>query len=224
MATVIGETVLGATVIGAVENGAYVIRHGNRVLVREPLMRHAVRFGGGAETERALRQLGRVEVSGAFWNKVKKATKKTVSKTVSAAKKVAKNKVVKELYKAAKSAAPSPYKEYIAGAETGVRFANAMSKKTPKGVAARKALPVVRALAEGKVSLKAAKAKGVALGLKGNTIRDAAASMKLRTSNTPQARAVMAVVADIAKVTENPTRIVQAASGRRYEVLVRQAG
>lgn len=218
------DTVLGATVISGIENGRYVVRHGSRVIASEPLARHALAIGADAEAVRIVRGLGRTEISGAFWNKVKRTTKKAVSKTVSAAKKVAKNKITKELYNAAKAAAPSPYKEYIAGAETGVRFAKAISKNTPKGKAARKALPVVQDLAAGKITLKAAQAKGVSLGLKATTIRDAAASMRLRTSNDPKARAVMAVVADIDKVTTNPTRVVRAQDGKLFEVLVRPAG
>lgn len=222
--TVIGaDTVLGQTVIGGIENGRYVVRHGDRVLAAEPLIKHAQRMGADAETLRIVRTIGRTQVSGAFWRKIKRKTKKAVAKTVKAAKKVARSKVMKELYAAAKQAAPSPYKEFIAGAETAVRFTSAMTKNTPKGKAARKALPVVQDLAAGKISLKAAKAKGKKLGLKPNTIRDAAASMKLRASKDPAAKAVMQVVTDIAKVTTNPTKIVKAPSGKLFEVLVKPA-
>jgi hypothetical protein len=227
MATVIGaETVLGATVIGGVEQGHYVMRHGNNVIAAVPLRPLARKMQVGIEVQQALKRLegDQVAIGGAFWNKIKKKTKKGISKVVDGARKVAKNKVTKELYAAAKSAAPSPYKEYIAGAETAVRFGAAMAKNTPKGKAAKKALPVVQKLAAGKISLKEAQKKGKALGLKANTIRDTAAAMKLRMSADPKAKAVIAVVNDIAKVTDNPIKTVTSPStGKRYEVLVRKA-
>ena len=224
MATIIGaETVLGGTIIGSIEQGHYVIRHGNRVLAREPLRPHARRMQVSGDAMAVINRMGRTEVSGAFLNKIKKGAKKAVSKVVKGAKVVAKNKATKALYNAAKTAAPSPYKEYIAGAETAVNFTKAMAKGTKKGKAAKKALPTVKALAEGKISLADAKKKSQALGLKPNTIRDVAASMRLHASKSPAAKAVMGVVADISKLTESPTRIVEAASGRRYEVLVRPA-
>lgn len=224
MATIIGaENVLGQTMIGSLENGSYVIRHGNEVVANVPLSPIAQRMNVGADVHAVINRMGHVEVSGAFLNKIKKATKKTVGKVVKAAKTVAKSKVAKTLYSAAKSAAPSPYKEYIAGAETAVKFTKAMTKNTPKGKAAKKALPVAQKLAAGKISLPAAQAKAKSLGLKPNTIRDVAASIVLRQSDTPEAKAVMEVVDDIAKVEDAPTRIVEAASGRRYEVFVKAA-
>lgn len=226
MATVIGaETVLGATVIGGVESGHYVMRHGNNVIAAVPLRPLARKMQVGIEVQQALKLEGdQVAIGGAFWNKIKRKTKKGISKVVDSARKVAKNKVTKELYAAAKSAAPSPYKEYLAGAETAVRFGQAMAKNTPKGKAAKKALPVVQKLAAGKISLQEAQKKGKALGLKPNTIRDTAAAMKLRMSSDPKAKAVIAVVNDIAKVTENPVKTVTSpTTGKRYEVLVRKA-
>lgn len=216
-------TVLGGTVIGAIERGHYVLRHNGRVLASEPLLPHAYRMEVGAECVDVIQRMGDTEIGGAFFDKIKKATKKTVSKVASAAKTVAKNKATKALYNAAKQAAPSPYKEYIAGAETAVRFTKEMTKNTPKGKAAKAALPVVQQLAAGKISLKDAQAKGKALGLKPETIRDTAAAIKLRASSSPIAKSVMAVVNDIEQVNNAPTRIVQAQSGRRYEVTVRAA-
>ncbi|MGP1665007.1 MAG: hypothetical protein ACTS5I_03640 [Rhodanobacter sp.] len=224
MATIIGaESVLGATIIGSIEQGHYVMRHGNRVLAREPLRPHAQRMQISGDAMAVIDRMQRTEVGGKFFNKVKKAAKKGVSKVVKGAKKVAKNKATKALYSAAKQAAPSPYKEYIAGAETAVNFTKAIAKGSKKGKAAKKALPTVKALAQGKITLAQAKKKSQALGLKPNTIRDVAASMKLHASKSPAAKAVMSVVTDISKVTESPTRIVEAASGRRYEVLVKPA-
>jgi translation elongation factor EF-G len=188
-------------------------------------MRHATRLNVPSDTRALIRHVsGGTQVSGAFFRKMKRKAKKAVGKVVKVARKVAKNKAVQELYKAAKQAAPSPYKEGITAAEVAVRFTDAMTKNTAKGRACAAALPTVQALAKGAITPDLADKKARALGLKPSTLRNAAIGMKLRASSNPQAKAVMGVVSDIHKLTANPTKLVEAASGRKYEVLVRAAG
>lgn len=223
MPTIIGaEEILGQTIIGSIERGNYVYRHGGRVVARVPLARVARRMNVSGEAMQAIHHMsGRTEISGAFFNKIKKAAKSTVKAVAQTAKTVAKSKVTQALYSAAKAAAPSPLNQAIAASETAVKLGKAIAKGDAKGKKAAKAMPTIKALADGKISLAKAKAEAPKFGLKPNTIRDAAVAMKLTTAKSPEAKAVMAVVADIAKVESAQSRVVTAKSGRKYEILVK---
>lgn len=215
--------------IGAIESGAYVLRapqHGIKISV--PLRRVARRLQVqgieiGADAMRALPRLGDPQVSGAIWNKLKKKAKSAVKTVVNTAKKVANNKLVKTLYKVAKAAVPPPYNVALQAVETGVKFGKAIAKGSKK---AKAALPIVKKLAKGQVSLAAAKAAGKKLGLKPNTIRDAAATLKIKAAapKSPKARQLLDTAAKIEATTDPANkRIVTAQSGRRYEVSVSPA-
>lgn len=214
---------MSLTVIGSIENGAYVARVPSRGLtVRVPLRPIGNRVGG-VEIGAICAQMGTPVISGKVWNKIKSKAKKAVKKTVSIAKKVADNKIVKGLYAAAKQLAPSPINQVLGAVETGVKFGKALAKGAPN---AKRALPTIKKLAAGTITLKAAQKLAPALGVKPETIRDAAATIKLKSKarTNPKVAQLFRNVAEIEATGGTPgERIVTAKSGRRYAVTVRRA-
>jgi len=215
-------------IIGSIERGAYVARlpsHG--LVVRVPLEPIGRRVGG-VEIGAVCAQLGTTQVGG-WWSKFKKGVKKSVKKTVSVAKKIAHNKIVKQLYETAKSLAPSPLNQILGAVETGVKFGKALAGGSK---AAKAALPIVKSLAAGKLSLAAAQ-KLAPKGIKPTTIRDAAATLKLKQKarTNPQVAKLFAGVARIEATNKLPSsrpsrpmeRIITTRSGKRFAVQIRPA-
>lgn len=211
------------TIIGSIENGAYVARvAGSPIKVTVPLAPIGRRIGG-IEVGAICANLGTTQVSGRFWRKLKRGLKKAVKKTVRVAKAVAHNKVIKNLYGTVKGFLPSPLNQALAAVETGVKFGKALAKGSSK---AKRALPVVKQLAAGKITLKAAKRMAPSLGVKPNTIRDAAALIrfKAKAPTNPRIAELLSHAAKIeASVGPADETIMTGPSGRRYAVRVRRA-
>lgn len=217
---------MSLTVIGSIERGHYVARvpsHG--ICVAVPLAPIANRMGH-PEVGALCASMGTPEVSGRIWRRMKRRAKKgfrVVKKVVKVAKKVANNQIVKTLWNSAKAAIPPPYNAALVAVETGVRFGVAVAKGFPK---AKKSLPVVKALADGKISLPAAKRAAAKIGLRPNTVRDAAAMIKMKAAarTNPKLAAVFKTAATIEAARKaTKERIVTAPSGRKYAVSVRRA-
>lgn len=225
---------MAITVISGLHRGSYVMHVPQfGITVREPLRKHARRLAargllvGGVDTENAIRDLesleiGAVEISG-FFKKLAKGVKKGLKKTVNVAKKVAKNKITKSLYNAVKTAAPSPYKEFITAGEVAARVGADVAKGLKK---AKKTVNVAKKLATGKTTLAAVKKRAKKLGIKPNEVRDVAATMKLASSNNPEAQKTLAAIREIeatsAAMAPKAYR-VKGPSGRSYTVQVTAA-
>lgn len=219
---------MSLTVIGAIERGSYVARVPSRgMVVRVPLQPIGTRIGG-VEIGAICARLGTTEVGGKFWRKLKRKARNAVKKTVNIAKKIASNKIVKGLYNAAKQLAPSPINQVLGAVETGVKFGKALAQGSR---AARAALPIVKKLAAGKISLSEAQRLAPKAGVKPSTVRDAAATIKLKSKarSNPKVAQLFKNVAEIeaaAKVAEpapSHRRFITARSGRKYAVTIQRA-
>ena len=223
---------MSVTIIGAIERGHYVARVPSMGLVSRVPLGPIGRRIGGVEIGAVCARLGTTEISGRRWRRLKRGFKKGIKTTVKVAKKIAKSDIVRQLYNSAKAAIPAPFNAALAAVETGIRFGTAIAKGSKK---ARKALPVVQALAKGRIGLNDAKRLAVKAGVQPNTVRDAAAMLRLKAQAkaNPRIANVFAVAKKIESAKTVPKtsksspasreRIITARSGRRYAVTVRRA-
>lgn len=212
--------------VGSIEQGYYVERvpsHG--ITVRVPIRDYAPTPEIGAMCDRLDGVGNPAEIGWGFFKKAVKWTKKAVGKSIDAAKDVAKSRVVKKLYSSVREAAPTPWKEYLQAAETGVKFTKAITKGSKK---AKRAAPVVKALAAGKISRKKAERLARKAGVKPSTVKRAAAFERMKNHpkvrHDPKVKQALAAAHEIEKAGQKGAgyeRIVRAPeSGRKYIVNV----
>lgn len=101
------------------------------------------------------------------------------------------------LYESVAESVPPLHGELLMALERAVRFNKALGRKDKLGQRARAALPVVRDLAEGRKTMQDATAVAQRLGFDPNTLRDAAAAIRIARDPSDVARAVCAVAAQI---------------------------
>lgn len=209
-------------IIGSIERGRYVLRapeYGQTVSVA---LRPIGERIGGVEIGAAVARMGDPIISGKIWNKLKKGAKKAVSKTISVAKKVASNKLTKKLYSVAKSVTPAPFSLAFTAAEAGAKLVKAVKGGNPK---AKPAAEVAKNLATKKITVQQASAQAKKIGVKPETVKAAALLPRLKAlaPKNPELAKALTQAGEISKVVDAPKMIVQAASGRKYEVSVRPA-
>ncbi len=174
--------------------------------------------------------------------KARRFAKKTrLDKAIRVAKKIAKNKITRSLYRAVKNAAPSPYKEYIAGAEAAIRFSGSlvkMAKGRKKGRGSKRARTrlvrmksLINQLSSGKRSYRSTMAAAKRLRLPARRISAIAAFKQGVEKRNPAALAAAQAAKNITKAVEKPrpskqkgrTFPVTGPSGQRYMVNVQRA-
>lgn len=234
-----------STLVGSIQNGCYVLRDlgtGATATVDLVEVGRAMQARGASipeETFEVLPHLGNYQVSGRIWNAIKKGSKKAAKtikrgakKVLRGAKKVAKTRIVKNAWKSAKEM-PAPYGTYFQAADTAYKFGkalvppkkNASARARSNHVKARKALPIVRALADRRISVQNAVSKAQQLGLKGSTVKKTALAMRMKKGGPPSARKALHVASKINALTKPSLsqRTITAPSGRSYSITVKAA-
>lgn len=120
--------------------------------------------------------------------------------------------VRRALYESVAENLPAQHGALLMALERGVRFGQALESNDATGIAAREALPLVQALADGSAGLDQAQAMADAVGLQRDTLVDAAAALRVKRDPSEHARAVCTIAAQIeAAMGPEPTVVV---SGR----------